>query len=324
MHVQFLDYLVDPFTRQQLTLETSAPVDGIVTDGFLVSESNRFPIIRGVPRFVKVDNYAESFGWQWTHWPRVQFDSENVGKPMEGHTGRMWHAITGLNETTDRLDGQVVLDIGCGPGRFIEVARKKGALVIGLDYSVAVDAAAKNFVDDPNVCIIQGDALQLPIARGSLDGSFSIGVLHHTPNPASGVKEAFSILKNDGWLALCVYGKGGYYNYPNVQAWRWLFKSLWPYFGEWPALLYTMITINLFRPVAQVSRTLGRAIKVFFPFMSIPDKDWSLLDTFDSITPSYQSGHESFEVFMWFKSVGFRQIEPTNWGSTSYRGIKVE
>lgn len=322
MHIKFLEYLVDPFTREPLCLESPAPSDGIIETGCLVSKSNRFPIIRGIPRFVKADNYAESFGWQWIHWPRVQFDSENIGKPMEGYTGEMWHAITGLSQQLDRLDNKVVLDIGCGPGRFVEVARNKGALVIGLDFSVAVDAAARNFAEDHNVCIVQADALLLPIANNSLDGAFSIGVLHHTPNPALAVKEAARAIKKGGWLALCVYGKRGYYKYPNVQLWRWIFKTLWPYFGERPALIYTLITVNAFRPISLLSRTLGRLIKIPFPFITLPDKDWSLLDTFDSITPSYQSGHESVEVFNWFKAAKFDLIEPTNWGETSYRGIK--
>ena len=119
---------------------------------------------------------------------------------------------------------------------------------------MAVEAAAKSFADDPDVCIIQADALQLPIVSDSLDGAFSIGVLHHMPDPGLGVKEAFRVLGKNAWFALCVYGKGGYYNYPNVQAWHWLFKSLWPYFGEKPALIYTLIIVNLFRHIARSSR----------------------------------------------------------------------
>ena len=32
---------------------------------------------------------------EWSRWPRVQFESENVGRPMQGHTTRMWERITG-------------------------------------------------------------------------------------------------------------------------------------------------------------------------------------------------------------------------------------
>jgi SAM-dependent methyltransferase len=244
---------------------------------------------------------------------------------MEGHTGRMWQTICGLGAKTDdsALDGNLVLDIGCGPGRFIEAARNRGASVIGIDFSVAADAAARNFTNDHNVCIIQGDALNLPFAAEVFDAAFSIGVLHHTPNPPGGVVEAYRVLKRTGWLAISVYGKTGYYKYPNVQAWRKVFAALWPYFSYRPALIYTYLTVTLLGPISAISRTLGRLFKIPFPFISMPDRNWSLLDTFDSITPSYQSGHESYEVFTWFKNSGFRDIEPTNWGSTSWRGIKL-
>lgn len=325
MHIKFLPFLVDPITKEPLVYEGDAAIDGVIQEGFLVSSTGRYPVIRGVPRFVPKENYADSFGWQWNRWARVQFDSENIGKPMEGHTGRMWRTICGLDDGANdaALDGKLVLDIGCGPGRFIEVARKKGALVIGIDYSIAADAAARNFKNDNDVCIVQGDALNLPFAEEIFDAAFSIGVLHHTPNPAGGGIEAYRILKRNGWLAISVYGKSGYYKYPNVQAWRKVFAALWPYFSYRPALIYTYVTVTLFGPLASMSRTLGRLCKIPFPFISMPDRDWSLLDTFDSVTPSYQSGHESYEVFSWFKNAGYRDIEPTNWGSTSWRGVKL-
>lgn len=127
--------------------------------------------------------------------------------------------------------------------------------------------------------------------------AFSIGVLNHTPSPSVGVREAFRVLKLRGWLAIAEYGKTGYYEYPNVQAWRRLFPALWPYFSYRPALIYTYVTITLFDPISRLSQTLGRMFKIPFPLISLPDKNWSLLDTLDFVTLSYQSGRESYEVF---------------------------
>ena len=324
MHKKFLSFLVDPITKEPLTYEGFVPSDNLIDEGFLVSSTNRYPIIRGIPRFISEENYAESFGWQWNNWARVQFDSENIGKAMEGHTGRMWRTICGLDENINNtsLKGKLVLDIGCGSGRFIEAARNEGALVVGLDFSIAADTAGKNFSNDNDVCIIQADALNLPFKENVFDAAFSIGVLHHTPHPSKGVLEAYRILKNNGWLAISVYGKTGFYKYPNVQAWRKIFATLWPLFGYRPPLIYTYLIVTLFAPISNLSRSLGRIIKIPFPFISMPDRDWSLLDTFDSITPSYQSGHESYEVFTWFKDAKYKKIKPTNWGNTSWRGKK--
>jgi SAM-dependent methyltransferase len=335
MHLSFLDYLVDPATGEPLRLEITQRCGEFVETGLLKSSDHEYPIVRGIPRFVEYQsaNYSRSFGYQWRKWPRLQFDSENIGRSMEGRTRKMWEKITGksddiddlsdqirLNDDDMNLNGAVIADIGCGPGRFIDVARAKGARVIGVDYSAAVEVAQQNFKHNPQVCICQADALNLPLKPQSLDGAFSIGVLHHTPDPQRGVEQAFRALRNDGWFALSVYGQHGYYDFPAVQFWRKFFKLLWPALRHYPPLVYTYGTVYLFWPVAHFVPPVGRAIRALLPFAKLPDFQWSLLDTFDSVTPCYQSAHASYEVFNWLKQAGFTNIEPTNWGFTSFRG----
>ena len=136
-------------------------------------------------------------------WARVQFEDQKVGGSMENHTTTMFKTITGFS--ADELDGKTVLDMGCGPGRFTDVALTMGARVIALDYSSAIDAAQANFAGkEADVLFIQGDALKLPLKTDSVDYVFTIGVLHHTPSPASGVREAHRVLKRGGGSLPCV------------------------------------------------------------------------------------------------------------------------
>ncbi len=326
MHKQFVPYLVDPETGDDLTLEVTEANGDFVESGFLISPHNRYPIVRGIPRFVPYedDNYSSSFGFQWNRakWSRVQFEAENVGKPMAGWTRTMWEKITGDNDRQQDLSGKVLLDIGCGPGRFVDVARDKGARMIGLDYSSAVEAAEVNFKDDPEVCICQADALSPPIRKNSMDGAYSIGVLHHTPSPKEGVARAYDCIKPGGWFAISVYAVGTYYNFRSVNLVRRMMKLLWPWFGPTPALIYTYLTVYLLYPFDRYSPMLRNFFGYFLPHQPLADINWSLLDTFDSVTPSYQSAHTSYEVFNWFKQVGFRTIEPTDWSFTAYLGEK--
>ena len=56
--------------------------------------------------------------------------------------------------------------------------------------------------------------------------------------------------------------------------------------------------------------------------MDLPDKNWSILDTFDSVTPTYASTHEQKEVFNWLYASGFQDVKPTNWAKTSFLAKK--
>lgn len=322
MHISFLDYLVDPFTQEPLQLVVHKRADDFIVEGNLVSQTRSYPIVRGVSRFAgyaEDDNYVHSFSYQWNKWSRIQFESENVGRPMEGHTLKMWERITAVD--TNDLQGALIADFGCGPGRFIEIVRMKQGRVIGIDMSHAVEAAQKNFEGDANVLICEADVLNHPIKVGAVDGAFSIGVLHHTPHPQKGFEKIVKTVKRGGWVAISVYGKGGYYDFPTVQLYRWLFRSLWPVFKHYLPLAYSYLVAYTLRPVSYIP-ILGLLVRAAFPFVRLPDSRWSLLDTFDSVTPTHQSAHESYEVFQWFKECGLSEIEPSNWGFTAYHAVR--
>lgn len=320
MHIDFLPFLADPETGEPLRLEASRRNGDVVIEGRLRSARASYPVVRGIPRFAGYEEggaYASSFGYQWNRWKRVQFEAENAGRPMEGHTRRMWERIcagAGL------VKGTVVAEFGCGPGRFLDVVRSKGGRAIGLDLSSAVEAAAENFRDDPNVLICQADALRPPLRAGALDGAYSIGVLHHTPAPAAGVAAMAKSVRPGGWIAACVYPKGSYYDSPLVRLYRAVFKALVPVMGHYPPLAYSYFAAWVLNPVSRIP-VAGLPFKVLFPFARIPDWRWSLLDTFDSVTPTHQSSHETREVFDWFRSAGAERIEPSDWGPTAFHAV---
>jgi SAM-dependent methyltransferase len=320
MHISFLDYLICPKSGENLELSSVERNGDIVITGKLRSSKHEYPIVGGVPRFVTTaGNYAQSFGFEWKKWSRVQFESENKAGPMRGHTRRMFEKIWGFSDLD--FESKIFLDVGCGAGRFIDIVRMNKGRIIGIDYSSAVEVAAKNFQFDENVLICQADALNLPIRRESMDGAFSIGVLHHTPKPEAGFAEMAATVKKDGKIALSVYGKGGYYDSPRLTVWRNAFKIARPILGNLPPLLYAYFCGYVVYHLSFVP-LVGHFLRLVFPMTRIPDLKWRILDTFDSVSPSYQSAHESFEVFSWFKNAGLINIEPSDWGFTSYHAQK--
>jgi len=322
MHISFLEFLVDPLSKEPLALDIETREGDFIIEGKLKSSSRAYPIVRGIPRFAGYNeriNYTKSFSYQWGKWSRVQFESENANGPMRGHTLRMWEKIVGA-EMGDLQNG-IVADFGCGPGRFIQFVRMKKGRAIGIDLSDAVETAAQNFAGDPSVLICQADALASPIRPGSIDGAFSIGVLHHTPDPKRGFGEIAKTVHSGGWAAVSVYGKGVYYDFPTVQAYRKAFQLLWPFFRHYPPLIYAFLAAYVMKPLSYVP-LLGLIVRAVFPFVRLPDARWSFLDTFDSVTPHFQSAHESFEVYQWFKEYGLIDIAPSDWGFTSYHGVR--
>lgn len=106
------------------------------------------------------------------------------------------------------LEEAVVLDAGCGNGRYSFSASEYGAVVFGVDLGDGVDAAFTNTKYLSSVHIIQGDILALPFAPETFDIVFSIGVLHHTGDAKRATETLAGLLKPVGTITVHVYGKG--------------------------------------------------------------------------------------------------------------------
>lgn len=330
MHQRFVASLCCPQTGEPLSLtagETRS--NGTVISGELVAQSGKkYPIVRGIPRFVEKEQYASSFGYEWNRWPRVQFEAENIGRPMEGHTTKMWERVTGNSGTT--LRDQTIVEFGCGPGRFLDIVRRKGGTAVGLELSAAVEAARANFADDPNVLIVQGDVLSPPFREDAFDGGYSIGVLHHTPNPAKGLQRLAQVVRKDGWVACCVYAKGEFYDYHSVDRMRRLHNYLKPIVGYRLAIAYSYLSAYLLSPIMAKSKAITGLRRLvdhiernWIVSLALPDTRWRLLDIFDAITPEIATTHTAPEMESWFAAAGCRDVRATDWGSTAFVGVKA-
>src|SRR3569832_1095926 len=205
MRAEFCQFLACPVCGVELKISHAASMDGDeVTEGELqCTSSHLFPITKGIPRFVSKENYASNFGFQWNMFRRTQLDSYS-GQAISGN--RFW-AQSGWKR--EELAGKRVLDVGCGAGRFVEIALEAGAQVVALDYSVAVEACRENHREKfpHSLNVVQGDIYHLPFRPGQFDFVYCFGVLQHTPD----VRAAFLALPRQlaagGRLAVDVYRK---------------------------------------------------------------------------------------------------------------------
>jgi SAM-dependent methyltransferase len=268
-----------------------------VMEGELLSAGcgRRYPIRRGVPRFVNDGAYAASFGFQWNRFAAVQLDSKSGLRESE----RTLEAVTGWTERDYR--GRLVLDAGVGSGRFAEIVAAKGGEVVGFDLTEAIDAAFENIGRHPRVHLAQADLFAMPFRTGTFDLSYSVGVLHHTPDPREAFARLSSMVVPSGGLAVYLYHRYGP-GHRGPDALRRLTTRL-------PRRLMLGLSTAAI-PLFYVYRLplLGPVLRLVAPISQHPDWRWRWLDTFDWYTPRYQWKFLYPEIHRWFLECGFEDI----------------
>jgi SAM-dependent methyltransferase len=145
----------------------------------------------------------DSWGYQWLTFddfaPELEAEFADILSPMDARP-----------DGANQFEGTLVLDAGCGNGRFTRACAALGAReVIGIDPSLSVRAARENLAGVSNATVLQGDIYDLPFAPGTFDHVFCIGVLHHLPDPKAGFLELAKMLKPGAKLSIWVYAREG-------------------------------------------------------------------------------------------------------------------
>jgi 2-polyprenyl-3-methyl-5-hydroxy-6-metoxy-1,4-benzoquinol methylase/uncharacterized protein YbaR (Trm112 family) len=288
-----MEILAEPVTGDTLQLEVSKHSGQTIEEGTLTAKSSgkRYPILRGIPRFVEVDPYASNFGHQWNEFRDVQLDSDNRAaysrKRFEDETG--W--------TTEDLRGKWLLDAGCGAGRFAEVAAAREPNLVAMDLSSAVEATARTLSRFSNVDVVQGSVLQPPFRTGAFDFCYCIGVIQHTPDPPNAIRSLVKCVREGGQFTFTIYAR---------RPWTKLYSKylLRPITVRLPhetllagiekamPILFP-VTDKLFRlPV------VGKVAKFVLPVANYVERDdltrdqryrEAILDTYDMLAPRYDS-----------------------------------
>lgn len=303
MNLSLLQVLVCPQCKESPLRVESWLKDGSgrLLSGKLHCGSCRaaYLVINGIPRFVHSDSYASSFSLEWARHAKTQLDSVS-GLTVARDT---FFQRTGFLDTD--LKNKLVLDAGCGIGRYMEVAHNSGARIVGVDMSFSVDQAYENVGHLPNVDIVQADLMHLPFKEQTFDTVFSLGVLHHTPDAHRAFQNIALLPKDGGKLAVWLYANDGLKQrlYNAVAA---LYRSVTTKMP--PELLYKLCGIAV--PLYSVHRIpiIGNITRAVIPTSMEPRAEWRRLDTYDWYSPKYQSKHTYGQVMGWFEQAGFDWI----------------
>lgn len=211
MKLKLINYLVCPKCKVPLQCQifqqdSELPWEEIL-QGCLICQtcSREYPILKGIPRMLlnpppaEVQNTVAGFGWEW-----LAFDKQIQNTYMTDKV----HMLDFIHPTGEGFfKDKLVLDAGCGMGRFLKLGAEFGSKeIIGIDLSNSVEAAYQNTRHLENAHVVQADIFTLPFPR-VFDYIFSIGVLHHLDKPKKGFSQLVELLNKDGRISVWVYSK---------------------------------------------------------------------------------------------------------------------
>ena len=299
-----------------------------IVEGELACEgcARKFPVRRGVPRFADATEVeagkaatAENFGWQWRHFTH---EDERYAEQFLA-----WIAPV----AREFFRGKLVLEGGCGKGRHTRLAAEWGArTVVGVDLSAAVETAYAATRDLANAHVVQADICNLPLKRARFDYAFSVGVLHHLPDPRAGFVALSRHVRPGGHLSAWVYG---------AENNEWIVRFVSPvrerltsrisrrallHLSKVPAAVLFAATKLVYGPLNR--RAGGRAVarRLFYNdyLASLARFGWREQHTivFDHLVAptSHYIPRDEFE--RWWREIGAEEVE-TGWhNSNSWRG----
>jgi SAM-dependent methyltransferase len=319
---------VCPSCRSDLTLGEVRERDrDHIKEGLLTctGAQHRYPISRCIPRFLQGESSAASFGFEWNKHPRTQLDS-----------------ATGMSVSRDRfhrstnwgtnLTGQSILEVGSGAGRFTEIALQTGAQVVSVDASRAVDANWSNNGRHPNLTLCQANLYALPFRESSFDNVFCFGVLQHTPDVEGSFDTIARYAKPGGRLAVDVYNSDYWRNYHTPM---YLIRHLTRHVPSQTLYRILSAVVPVLMHPSSWLRAIpgcGRQLSALIPITNydglLPTDSrevltqWSILDSFDTLSPRYISPKNPATVRQWFDRAGYHTVEWNDETVFVMRGVR--
>ncbi|GIX04195.1 MAG: hypothetical protein KatS3mg114_0064 [Planctomycetaceae bacterium] len=156
-----------------------------------------YPVVAGIPRFVP-RGQSDGLGLLWQRFCHALLDSR-VGLQI---TRERFARETRWTPTD--LQGRLILEVGCGAGRFTEILLDYGAQVVAVDSTLGIEVCQSNLGGHPRLYLLQAALDRLPLRHGVFDAVVSFGMLHRLADPHAAFLKLPSFLKPGGALLVDV------------------------------------------------------------------------------------------------------------------------
>ncbi|HIF31965.1 MAG TPA: methyltransferase domain-containing protein [Planctomycetes bacterium] len=221
MKPELLDYLRAPITREPFSLESDSSEGGVWT-GQLVTPSETYPIVRGIPRFLTADELKdqeqtqESFSYKWTRADsfytesRDEIDDKTFDFMVETEPERYgFEDISEMRQHYESADS--ILEVGCGSGHYTSLYMTPDyrGKYVGVDLSAGIDIAKERHAGVKRADFVQANLFSLPLKEQAFDIVHCRGVMHHTPSTEAAFKSVSKFVKPGGEFIFLIYRKNG-------------------------------------------------------------------------------------------------------------------
>jgi SAM-dependent methyltransferase len=258
----------------------------------------------------------DSWGYQWLTFddfaPQVKGEFADIMRPFD----------------PQELEGALVLDAGCGNGRFSRACAAYGPRqVVGIDLSKSVLAARANTADLSNVSVAQGSIFDLPFPPSSFDHVFCIGVIHHLPDPRAGFLTLAKMLKPGGKISIWVYAQEGnelvarYFEPFRKQVSSRLPWGVTKALSMLAAVVLWLLVTCLYRPARALWPAFYRRLPMHEYLWYIYSLGFYTLyhTAFDKMSPELCAFIGEDELHEWFAAAGLTEVHISHRNGNSWR-----
>ncbi len=271
-----------------------------------------------IPSFVPV-NYPggdkktlQSFGDEWQKFQNIPAKDLQIAFDQ-------YFDIVPENSLTKET---VVLDIGCGSGRWSALLADRVGRIEAVDPGPAAGVAARQLSAYKNIRVTQTGFGCLPFAPGSFDFVFCLGVVHHVPDPSIAIRETAEMLRTGGRLLLYVYydlsWRNPFYRFL-FQISKVLNRIIFPLPRRMKFILSDFMTIFASGPFVLFAKICRFSSPKNFWWKRLPlgyyaDKSWRIIrnDSLDRFgtPPVHRFSKEEIEQML--VQAGYREIKFSN------------
>ncbi len=260
-----------------------------------------YPVHNGIPRFAsKLSGGENQIRRSFNHQHLKYLDSSFL------HFGpdliEQW--LRDIQLPGDFFRDKLVLDAGCGSGRWTYAMASLGARVVAVDLTEAgVDITGRATAHLENVATLQASIFDLPFQPQSFDLVVSWGVLHHTPNTKAAFERVAPLVRRGGQLYVMVYERHNPVKFLCTDVIRWLLRWL-PEDRRYRACKLLLIKNRLL--YSALTRLI---ICTPYPASDDPlDVSTRQLGLYDAYSPMFNHLHTWQEVFAWFHEQDFDDV----------------